>query len=59
MEIVRGLYGVVEEHNANQGIIITSSFFTKEAPQTQLRIGNRMALKDYNDLVEWLGPYSK
>jgi len=59
VEIVRGLYGVVEEHKANQGIIITSSFFTKEAQQTQLRIGNRMALKDYNDLVEWLGPYSK
>lgn len=59
VEIVRGLYGIVEEHKANQGIIITSSFFTKEAQQTQLRIGNRMALKDYNDLVEWLGPYSK
>lgn len=52
VEIVRGLYGVVEEHKANQGIIITSSFFTKEAQQTQLRIGSRMALKDYNDLVQ-------
>jgi HJR/Mrr/RecB family endonuclease len=59
VEIVRGLYGVVEEHKANQGIIITSSFFTKEAQQTQLRMGNRMALKDYNDLVEWIKPYSK
>lgn len=59
VEIVRGLYGVVDEHKANQGIIITSSFFTKEAQQTQLRIGNRMALKDYNDLVEWIKPYSK
>lgn len=59
VEIVRGLYGVVEEHKANQGIIVTSSFFTKEAQQTQLRIGSRMALKDYNDLVEWIKPYSK
>ena len=59
VEIVRGLYGVVEEHKANQGIIITSSFFTKEAQQTQLRIGSRMALKDYNDLVQWIKPYSK
>lgn len=59
VEIVRSLAGVVEEHKANQGIIITSSFFTKEAQQTQLRIGSRMALKDYNDLVEWIKPYSK
>ena len=59
VEIVRSLHGVVEEHKANQGIIITSSFFTKEAQQTQLRIGSRMALKDYNDLVEWIKPYSK
>lgn len=59
VEIVRGLYGVTEMNKANQGLIITSSFFTKDAHQEQLRIGNRIGLKDYNNLVEWLKPYSK
>lgn len=59
VEVVRGLYGVTEAHKANQGLIITSSYFTKGAQQEQLRIGNRIGLKDYNDLVEWINPYSK
>lgn len=58
IEIVRGLYGVTEANRANQGLIITSSFFTKDAQEEQLRIGNRVGLKDYNDLVEWIKPYS-
>lgn len=58
VEVVRGLYGVAEAHRANQGLIITSSFFTKDARQEQLRIGERIALKDYNDLVEWIKPYA-
>ena len=58
VEVVRGLYGVTEAHRANQGLIITSSFFTKDAKQEQLRIGERIALKDYNDLVEWIKPYA-
>lgn len=57
VEIVRGLYGVTEAHRANQGLIITSSYFTKDARKEQLRIGNRIGLKDFNNLVEWLKPY--
>lgn len=57
VEIVRGLYGVTEAHRANQGLIITSSYFTKDAKEEQLRIGNRIGLKDFNNLVEWLKPY--
>jgi HJR/Mrr/RecB family endonuclease len=57
VEIVRGLYGVTEAHRANQGLIITSSYFTKDAREEQLRIGNRIGLKDFNNLVEWLKPY--
>lgn len=57
VEVVRGLYGVTERHRANQGLIITSSFFSRDAQQEQLRIGTRIALKDYNNLVDWLAPY--
>jgi len=58
VEIVRGLYGVTEANRANQGLIITSSFFTHDAHEEQLRLGNRIGLKDYNNLVEWLSPYA-
>lgn len=57
VEVVRGMYGVTEAHRANQGLIITSSYFTKDAREEQLRIGNRIGLKDFNNLVEWLKPY--
>jgi restriction endonuclease Mrr len=58
VEVVRGLYGVTEAHRANQGLIITSSFFTKDARDEQLRIGNRIGLRDFNNLVGWLKPYA-
>jgi len=59
IEVVRALYGVTEAHRANKGLVITSSFFTRDAQQEQIRIGNRVELKDYNNLIEWLKPYSK
>lgn len=58
VEVVRGLFGVTEAQRANQGLIITSSFFSRDAHLEQIRIGNRIGLKDYNDLVDWLKPYS-
>lgn len=56
VEFVRSLYGVTEEKKANKGLTITSSFFTKDAHTEQVRIGDRIGLKDYNDLVNWLKP---
>lgn len=58
VEVVRGLYGVTEMNGANQGLVITSSFFTRGAVEEKTRIGNKMELKDYNALVDWLSPYS-
>ncbi|HET7831649.1 MAG TPA: restriction endonuclease [Gallionella sp.] len=58
VDVVRGLYGVTEMHGANQGLVITSSYFTKDAIEEQLRIGNRIGLRDFNNLVDWLKPYS-
>lgn len=57
VEVVRGLYGVTESKRANQGLVITSSYFTRDAREEQLRIGNRIGLRDFNNLVEWLRPY--
>jgi restriction endonuclease Mrr len=57
VEVIRSLYGVTEMQRANQGLVITSSFFTKDAKNEQLRIGNRIGLRDFNSLVAWLYPY--
>lgn len=58
VEVVRGLYGVTEAHRANQGIIVTSSFFTKDAREEQLRIGNRISLSDFDHLTKWLSRHA-
>lgn len=50
VEVVRGLYGVTEMHRAHQGIVVTSSSFTKGAVTEQARIGPRIALQDYKAL---------
>ncbi|MBK5913858.1 restriction endonuclease [Rhodocyclus purpureus] len=58
VEVVRGLYGVTEAHRANQGIIVTSSFFTKDAREEQMRIGNRISLSDFDHLSKWLSRHA-
>lgn len=57
VEIVRGLYGVTEREGANQGLIVTSSTFTRGAIEEKARIGSRMELKDYETLTTWLHKY--
>lgn len=59
VEVVRGLYGVTEIHRANLGLVITSSSFTKDAHEEKLRIGDRIELKEFNDLCAWLSPYKR
>ena len=59
VEIVRSLYGVTEARRANLGLIITSSSFTKDAREEKLRIGDRIELRDFRDLCNWLSPYER
>ncbi len=58
VEIVRGLYGVTEMKGANQGLVVTSSSFTRGALEEKARIGTRMELKDYAALTTWLHKYN-
>lgn len=58
VEVVRGLYGVTEARRANLGLIITSSSFTKDAIEEKVRIGDRIELKEFNDLRQWLARYA-
>lgn len=52
--LVRELYGTVMADNATAGMIITTSYFTKDAKDYTEKIKHRMTLKDYNDLVQEL-----
>lgn len=54
VSIVRALHGVVQQQQANAGIVITSSFFTKGAREFQENVPYQMQLRDYLALQKWL-----
>lgn len=58
VEIVRGLYGVVEKERATAGLIVTTSRFTAPAIEEQKSMKHRMALKDYTHLCDWLNRHA-
>ena len=57
--VVRSLYGVMEELKATQGMIATTSYFSKPAKEFQKRLKYRMLLNDFNDIVAWLNSFGK
>lgn len=58
VDIIRALYGVVEEERATGGIIVTTSHFTSDAWKFREKINYRMALRDYDTLKEWLNRHA-
>lgn len=54
VQIIRSLYGVVQQKNANAGIIATTSFFTKGAMAFEQEREHQMHLSDYLALQQWL-----
>ena len=40
--------------NATAGMMITTSYFTKDAKEYTEKIKHRLTLKDYNDLIQEL-----
>jgi len=57
VQIVRSVYGQQRISRANKSLIVTTSFFTKDAISLQREIINEMDLKDYNDLTRILSTY--
>lgn len=55
VSVVRALHGVVQQRQANAGIVITSSSFTKGAKEFQQNVPHQMQLRDYLALQKWLG----
>jgi HJR/Mrr/RecB family endonuclease len=58
VDVIRGLYGVKEMNNFNQGMIVTTSSFTKDACLQVELIANQILIKDKNDFSEWCKSYS-
>lgn len=52
VKLVRELYGTVMADDATAGMIITTSYFTRDAKEYRDKIKHRMTLKDYNDLIQ-------
>ena len=57
VDVVRGLYGVVNRDDASCGMIVTTSTFTRDARSEQQRLEHRIHLADYMNLTEWLKEY--
>lgn len=58
VDIVRSVLGVQELTGASKSIIVTTSYFTKDATITAQKIEHRLELKDYSDLKAWLARYA-
>ena len=54
VELVRSLYGVLEQERATAGVLITTSRFTRDALKFADPIRYRLSLKEFDDLKKWL-----
>lgn len=54
VSLVRALYGVVEAERASAGLLVTTSYFTKDAIKFRDTIQHRMSFRDYEKLVKWI-----
>jgi restriction system protein len=59
VQIVRSLYGVVQQERANGGMVVTSSRFTKGAIAFTSEVKYQMHLHDYVNIQKWLGTLGK
>ena len=57
VNIVRSLLGVITDENANKGMIVTSSYFTKDAIDFAKRQGTLIDLIDFNHVKKWIEEY--
>jgi len=56
VNVLRSLYGVVQNEKVTSGIIVTSSYFTKNARNFHQNIKHQLQLNDFNNLCKWLEP---
>jgi restriction system protein len=57
VDIVRTLYGTLCDHQANSGVLVTTSSFSKDAQEFRQRHRYQLALRDYEDVTRWIQGY--
>ena len=57
VEVIRGLYGVVEHQSATKGLIATTSYFTKAAQEFHNDLKCRLALADFDAMRSMLNEW--
>lgn len=57
IDVIRSIYGVVERERASQGIIATTSHFTKGAKQESRVLRYRVSLADFEQVYKWIIKY--
>ena len=55
--VVRQLLGVVEDEKATKGLLVATTYFTRDARALEERNEWRLELKDYNTLIDWIEHY--
>jgi HJR/Mrr/RecB family endonuclease len=59
VDIIRAFQSVILNKGVNKGVLFTSSSFTKDARDYRgLHAPHLMDLKDYNDIIGWIGSHS-
>lgn len=54
VQVIRSLYGTVQQMNATAGIVATTSFFTANAEVFQKDIRHQISLRDFLGVKKWL-----
>jgi restriction system protein len=52
--IVQRLAGVVDQHRANRGLIVTTSSFTEDAEEVRRTMPYKLAFGPFADLSQWI-----
>lgn len=57
--VVQRLLGVVEQHKATKGIVVTTSSFTKDAREVAASTRHRLELNEYQRVSAWLSNFTR
>ena len=57
VSVIRNIVGVQQIYGANKSLIVTSSYFTKDAINERMKVENSLDLKDHEDIKKWLAKY--
>lgn len=52
--VVQRLAGIVDQHRANRGVIVTTSTFTEDADEVRRMMPYKLAFAPYTDLTRWI-----